>query len=122
MLVTGTTSSKLPQVKTYNKNNPYQVGVKGVLEVTNDYVIYEIDNIEYKTFFTGDTFFAYNSPMDLTGEQKYFLYDEESPYIAFREQNNININRNEFSVFESMYKLSQVDDIADFNDFPENYL
>jgi len=122
MLVTGTTSSKLQQVKSYSKTQPYQVGIKGVTEVTSEYVIYKIDNIEYKTFFTGNTVFSYNVTNKFTGEKKDFVYDEKTPYIKTKEENNINIKRNEFSVFESMYKLSQVDDIADFNDFPDNYL
>lgn len=67
MIITGFTDSKLNQVKTYDVNNPYVVGVNGVTDVIyesvsttdeNDNTViipslvsvdYTINNIDYKT-------------------------------------------------------------------------
>ena len=50
MWITGYTSSRLGEVKTLDKNNPYKVGVKGVFNVQPDFIEYELDGIFYKTF------------------------------------------------------------------------
>ncbi len=49
MWITGYTSSRLGEVKTLDKNNPYKVGVNGVFNVQPDFVEYELDGIFYKT-------------------------------------------------------------------------
>ena len=54
MIITGFTDSKLNLVKTYDDNNPYQVGINGVTEVVTEsnslsYVEYTINGINYKT-------------------------------------------------------------------------
>ncbi len=50
MWITGHTSSRLNEVKTLDINEPYKVGVNGVLSVTPEYVEYKIDDIFYKTY------------------------------------------------------------------------
>tara|TARA_B100001287_G_scaffold270615_1_gene269627 strand:- start:496 stop:996 length:501 start_codon:yes stop_codon:yes gene_type:complete len=50
MWITGYTSSRLNEVKTLDINEPYKVGVNGVLSVTPDYIEYKIDDIFYKTY------------------------------------------------------------------------
>ena len=50
MWITGYTSSRLNEVKTLDKNNPYKVGVNGVFNVQSDFIEYEIDGVLYKTF------------------------------------------------------------------------
>ena len=50
MWITGYTSSRLGEVKTLDKNNPYKVGVNGVFNVQPDFVEYELEGIFYKTF------------------------------------------------------------------------
>jgi len=50
IVITGLTSSKLEEVRTYNLNEPYKVGVKGVTNITNDFIEYKINDIEYKTY------------------------------------------------------------------------
>jgi hypothetical protein len=49
MWITGYTSSRLGEVKTLDKNNPYKVGVNGVFNVQPNFVEYELDGIFYKT-------------------------------------------------------------------------
>lgn len=36
MILSGYTDSKLAQVRTYDKNQPYQVGYKGVTQINYD--------------------------------------------------------------------------------------
>lgn len=50
MWITGYTSSRLNEVKTLDINEPYKVGVNGVLSVTPEYIEYKIDDIFYKTY------------------------------------------------------------------------
>lgn len=49
MWITGYTSSRLDEVKTLKKDEPYKVGVNGVFNVQPDFIEYEIDGIFYKT-------------------------------------------------------------------------
>ena len=51
-MITGFTSNKLDLVKTYNPNNPFQVGVNGVTSVSTNNVSYTIGNINYSTEFS----------------------------------------------------------------------
>jgi hypothetical protein len=54
-MISGTTSHRLYQIKTYNKNKPYVVGLNGVTNIEYGEqgepikVFYTIDNIEYET-------------------------------------------------------------------------
>ena len=50
MLISGNTISRLSEVKTFSINNPYQVGKNGVTQVTDDYVKYNIGEIQYTTY------------------------------------------------------------------------
>lgn len=57
MSVTGLTENKLFKVRTLNPNNPYQVGVNGVIDIVYDDLVtkikYEIDDIIYTTYIDG---------------------------------------------------------------------
>ncbi len=52
MWITGYTSSRLDEVRTLDKNNPYKVGVNGVFNIQPEFVEYQLDGIFYKTFFS----------------------------------------------------------------------
>jgi hypothetical protein len=67
MYITGRTSNRLSELKTLDVNNPYKVGINGVLNVQTDFIEYEIDDIYYKTFFN-KTF--QNGPKSITKNQK----------------------------------------------------
>lgn len=78
-MITGVTSHKLDLVSTYDKNNPFQIGVNGVtnIDYTNDItftagnpnsptnltaitkVYYTIGNINYETEYTNDNVTIY---------------------------------------------------------------
>lgn len=57
MGITGKTENKLFKVKTLNRQNPYQIGLNGVLDIVDGddgvtKIIYEIDDIKYTTHLT----------------------------------------------------------------------
>lgn len=61
MWITGYTSSRLDEVRTLDKNNPYKVGVNGVFNVQPEFVEYQLNDIFYKTFLNSSDLQAYNS-------------------------------------------------------------
>lgn len=50
MWITGYTNSRLNEVRTLDKSQPFKVGVNGVFNIQNDFIEYEIDGISYKTY------------------------------------------------------------------------
>lgn len=67
MYITGRTSNRLSELKTLDINNPYKVGVNGVLNVQTDFIEYEIDDIYYKTFFNNIEIGSFqNGPKSIT--------------------------------------------------------
>jgi len=62
MWITGYTSSRLDEVKTLKKDEPYKVGVNGVFNVQPDFIEYEIDGIFYKTLLNATYRFSKNVP------------------------------------------------------------
>lgn len=116
--VQGTTTSRLDEVRTYNKAQPYVVGVNGVTEVSDDEVSYVIDGIVFTTqISSGDTFFAFGVAglTNANSESYAVVKDERDDYTTKTPtQNNIFVERNEMSVFNNIYKLSRVDSLDDF--------
>jgi hypothetical protein len=117
--VQGTTTSRLDEVRTYNKSQPYVVGVNGVSEVHDDEVSYVIDGIVFTTrLSTGETFYAFGVAglTNANSESYAVIKDERDDYTSKTPtQNNIFVERNEMSVFNNIYKLSRVDSLDDFN-------
>lgn len=116
--VQGTTNSRLDEVRTYNKSQPYIVGVNGVTEVSNVQVSYAIDGILFTTnLLTDVTEFAFGVAglTNANSENYAVVKDERDSYTTKTPtQNNIFIERNEMSVFNNIYKLSRVDSLDDF--------
>jgi hypothetical protein len=92
MGVTGLTENKLFKVRTLNPNNLYQVGVNGVLEVSdpNDgqvSVKYEIDDIVYTSFISesivpGSTQGFTKIPHHTKGKKEYLKLNYSDPYTT----------------------------------------
>lgn len=116
--VQGTTTSRLDEVRTYNKATPYVIGVNGVTEVSKKEVSYTIDGIVFTTqLLSGDTIFAFGVAglTNANSESYAVVKDERDDYTTKNPtQNNIFIERNEMSVFNNIYKLSRVDSLDDF--------
>ena len=77
MILSGYTDDRLSEIKTYEENNPYQVGYNGVTQITTDNggnvdsVEYIIDNIRYITNI-GKAFFPNNNEK-FSSETIYFF-------------------------------------------------
>lgn len=100
-MITGFTSHKLDLVSTYDKNNPFQIGVNGVTNI--DYnptnltaitkVYYTIGNINYETEYT-------NSKTDIGGMTIYV----DNPYSRLQKR------------LDTVFKTSMSG--YDFDDYP----
>ncbi len=115
--VTGTTKSRLNEVKSYDKINPYKVGVKGVTGVTSEYVEYIIDDIYYKTFLSGEsTYFEFRKMSD-TLDQKIIIANENLVSIDIKKTlNAMVIDRSNMSIYDYFSKInncSSLDDIME---------
>jgi len=81
MGVTGLTENKLSIVKTLDPNEPYKVGVNGVLNVYSDPLGFDI--VEYEI---GDIFYKTYLPENNTnGEIKNYIVNNYSDYTSKRE-------------------------------------
>jgi hypothetical protein len=119
--VSGVTESKLEQVRSYNLNAPYEVGVNGVTEVTAEYVVYVIDSITYTTTLAdGYTTYSFGTA-GLTRDNsisKHVVKKESDMFTAKHKTiNNISIDRSEISVFETMYRIANINTLDDFDTY-----
>lgn len=116
--VQGTTTSRLDEVRTYNKTTPYMVGVNGVTEVTATDVTYIIDGITFSTVLaTGITTYSFGGDSGLGNANTVthnLIKDEQENYTEkLPVVNHIFVERNEISVFSQLYKLGRVDTLDD---------
>lgn len=122
-LLTGSTTNRLSEIKTYNRNEPYKVGINGVtLYVKDEYVEYVLDGISYRTIFdnnlTTTYYFGVNGLNNLNSENYNLFKDDKKQFDdPFIEKNEINIDRINIPVFQQMLKLGNIDSIDDFNLF-----
>jgi hypothetical protein len=122
--VTGTTESKLDLVRSYNISQPFQVGVNGVTEVTEEYVVYTIDNIAYRTTLSsGETTYSLNT-VGFNADNSVSRYIVKRDTDVFSERHatrgEISLDRKEMSVFDAMYKISSVNSVDDFANYIGN--
>jgi hypothetical protein len=139
MIITGFTDSKLNLVKTYDDNNPYQVGINGVTEVVTEsnslsYVEYTINGINYKTsvlkplFEDSDLFFKtqtvyFFEASGLTQQNINVVKREAEMGIAFppKIKTEIFIERQSISVFERHLRMEEIETIEQLTDYKNGY-
>jgi len=125
-MITGFTESKLEVIKTFNPDEPYKVGVNGVTYLDDDKIEYTIDSINYVTLFDIDETTTFTSPLSdppTIFNDRVAVFDDSNPFSDKKEtESYINIDRNNYSVFEKLFKLSKVTKLSDFEDLPNNYL
>lgn len=123
MIIKGVTTHKLDFIKTYG-DQPFVVGENGVLELNDKYVVYKIDDILYTTYF--DTYLTYFSfEIDVFKEinTSGFIYDDSFGYDDKKNiESFINIQRNNFSVFEKFFYFSDTESVGDINSIPKKIL
>lgn len=107
VLITGLTKSRLDEVKTYNPNQPYKVGVNGVTNVTIDFIEYAIGDIGYKTFLSdGLTTYQLIKQQDIFENQP-VIWNADSVFIDIKKTlNAMIIDRGNISVYEYFNKMN----------------
>lgn len=128
-LITGETSSRLSEVKTYDIQQPYKLGVNGVTDiefnpVNGSYskIYYTIDNIDYITdIINNKTIYSYTSNgFDSTNSDNYSLIKNDK-YLNLNQEielnNLINIERLEISVFDPHYRLLNINNLNDIESY-----
>ena len=140
MIVTGFTDSRLLEVKTYDKNQPYQVGYNGVTKVIYDstnkptQVEYTLDGINYITsigkplfpdndlFFKTETVYFFESST-LSDEKINLIKRDvemgvsETPKI----ESDIFIERQSTSIFERHMRMGEIDTLNELEAYRNGY-
>jgi len=146
-MITGFTSHKLDIVNTYNKTNPFQVGVNGVTHIEYNpnnltaitKVYYTIDNIDYITNYDNQRI-GISSRVPSINQVKnvtqfkttksgydfdtYFLVKDEAKMgLVFPPKviNELFIERMEVSVFERQSRLSEIETLDALEEYRNGY-
>jgi len=126
--ITAITDSKLNDIRGYDPNEPFKVGVNGVTEINDTYIAYTIDGIEYTTTYSGNT--KTPTPIETTyttigdttsngidnNSKNLFIYkDEKQPYIERgKETNTIFLERSPIAINDFFFKLNHINTADDF--------
>lgn len=124
-MITGYTDSKLDDIRTYYEQ-PYVVGINGVTYINEEKIEYTIDLVNYITFFDDIQTTIFISPLTdqpTISNDRVAVFDDSNPFGDKKNTESfINIDRNNYSVFEKLFKLSKITKLSDFEDLPNNYL
>lgn len=127
--ITGTAESRLNDVRGYDNETPYKVDVNGVVIITNEYIGYKIDNIEYTTYYTGDlinlvptkTIYktqgsrTYTNGVDDKSVNHFIYKDEKNSFIERGKiSNDIFLERNPIAVNDYYFRLNHINSADDF--------
>jgi hypothetical protein len=112
--ITGITKSRLDEVKTYNSNVPYKLNVKGVFNITNEFIEYLIDNIRYKTYLS-DGLTTYSiTKLKENFEDRPVIWNADSVFIDIKKTlNAMVIDRGNISVYDYFNKINNCDELDD---------
>ncbi len=145
MVISGFTDSRLNEVISYDKNNPYIVGLNGVTNVvytpnvvnsgnTLSQVEYTINGIKYITsiekplfpdsdlYFKTKTVYFFESS-GLTKQNMSLIKREAEMGISFppKIENQIFIERQSISVFERHLRLEDIESVDQFDTYKNGY-
>jgi len=140
MIITGFTDSRLSEVKTYDVDEPYIVGYKGVTNITYDtnnnpvLVEYTLDGIDYKTsigqplfpdsdlFFKTETvYFFQASGLTVTDINVIKKHAEMGLSEKPKIESDIFIERQSTSVFERHLRMDEIDNLDELEDYRNGY-
>ena len=114
--ITGITKSRLEEVKIYSLfNTPsYKLNVKGVFNITNEFIEYSIDNIRYKTYLS-DGLTTYSiTKFKETFENQPVIWNADSVFIDIKKTlNAMVIDRGNISVYDYLNKINNCDELDD---------
>lgn len=117
IIFTGITKSRLNEVKTYNTNLPYKVNVNGVTKVTPEFIEYDINGIEYKTFLSNSlTIYKVIKQTD-EFQQEIMVSNNNSVFVDIKKTlNALIIERSNVSVYNYFNKINNCDELDDLLD------
>lgn len=140
MILSGYTDDRLSEIKTYDKNNPYQVGYNGVTQITTDIggdvdsVEYTLDGIKYitnfgKQFFPNDderfsTLTIYFFESSGLSEEKINVIKKEVEMSVSeppKVEEEIFIERQETSVFERHLRMGEIKTLEQLEEYKNGY-
>jgi len=127
IFITGYTESMLDDIKGYDQQNPYKVGVNGVIEVkrnpnTLEYteVKYNINNIIYTTNLINNTTYYIYTGTTANNYNDNYLYKKDDLLLNINEtpriNNYINVERQEYSVLDKIIKINKTINLQDIYD------
>jgi hypothetical protein len=112
--LTGLTVSRLDEVKTYNPNQPYKVGINGVTNVTSEFIEYRIGDVEYKTFLPfGMTTYKVLKEQSVFENQP-VIWNADSVFVDIKKTlNAMVIDRSNISIYEYFNKINNCAELDD---------
>lgn len=142
MIISGYTDSRLKDVSTYSKTQPYQVGVNGVIDVIYntatipkaEFVSYIIDDIRYDTYITvpqffGDNLFVRTNTIYFFNSSGFTQQDinviKQEVEMGISEppkvESEIFIERQSSSVFERHLRMDEITTIQQLEEYRNGY-
>lgn len=113
--ITGLTNSRLDKVITYS--GEYKVGINGVIVVSDEYIMYEIDGIGYTTFLEDNlTIYSLVKPTNEFEPQNIIRDDNSSSIDIKKTLNAFVIDRSNISIYEYFNKINNCDNLDDLLD------
>lgn len=113
--ISGITKSRLQDVVGYD--GKFKVGVNGVINITNEFIEYGIDNIKYKTFNDGLTVYEILNKPSNEIEPQNIIGNNHSVFVDIKKTlNAMVIDRSNISVYDYMNKINNCDELADLLD------
>lgn len=141
MIISGYTDSRLLEIQTYEKNQPYQVGYNGVTQVdynnngTVKFIEYIINDIKYQTTFVRPLF--PNEPLKTFVTNTIYFFEsegltEENINVIKKEvemglseppkiEEEIFIERQETSVFERHLRMGEIESLEQLEEYKNGY-
>lgn len=115
--VTGLTKSRLDEVKTYNVNQPFKIGINGVNTIATDYIEYTIGDVKYKTFLVDNlTIFSVTKLEDVFDNQP-VIWNADSVFNDIKNTlNAMIIERGNITVYDFLNKINNSDELDDLLD------
>ena len=114
IIITGITKSRLEEVKTYDSNASYKLGVKGVFNITNEFIEYSIENTRYKTYLS-DGLTTYSiTKLKENFENQPVIWNADSVFIDIKKTlNAMVIDRGNISIYDYFNKINNCDELDD---------
>lgn len=121
--LSGFTENKLSQIRGYDYDSPYTVGVNGVSEINNQYIKYTIGLINYITNLTTlETVFSFTTIRNEYTTNQFIHNDKNLDFVdKMMIDSSINITRQKLSVIESFSKLRQIGGVDELNNFGNKF-